>query len=140
MEEKAMASKNNNSVSGWTGWVAFAATLMLLAGFFHIITGLVGLFNDDVYVFGAQNVWLVSYTTWGWAHILWGLLAIWAGASLTKGNFFGRLAAIVVAVSSAMVSLAFIPVYPIWSVLILAMDVCVLYAVIVHGGEMKEIK
>lgn len=133
-------AKNNSNVSGWTGWVAFAAIMMVLAGLFHIFAGVVGLFSNDVYVFGEQNVWLVSYTTWAWTHVVWGLLAVWAGSSLMKGNMFGRVVAIMVALISAVVNLAFIPIYPIWSILIITIDVLVLYAVTVHGGEMKELQ
>ena len=132
-------AKNNNA-TGWTGWVAFAATMLILVGFFHVVTGLVGLFNNEVFIVGPENVWLVNYTTWGWAHILWGFLSVWAGSSLAKGNMFGRIVAVLVAVTSAMVSLAFVPVYPIWSILIITIDVLVLYAVTVHGKEMKELQ
>lgn len=114
--------------------------MLILVGFFHVVTGLVGLFNNEVFIVGPENVWLVNYTTWGWAHILWGLLSVWAGSSLAKGNMFGRVVAVLVAVTSAMVSLAFVPVYPIWSILIITIDVLVLYAVTVHGKEMKELQ
>ena len=132
-----MASKNNTD---WTGWVVFASVLMIVAGFFHVIAGLVGLFKNDIYVVAPQSTWLLSYTAWGWAHMIWGLLAIWAGSSLMKGNMFGRIVAVMVAVSSALVSLAFVPVYPIWSILIIVLDICIIYAVTVHGKEMQELQ
>lgn len=135
-----MATKNNNGVSGWTGWVAFAAIMLIVLGSFHAIAGIVALFQSDIYVNGANSIWILSYTSWGWTHILWGLLAVWAGSSLASGNMYGRIFAVVVAVVSAIVSLAFVPVYPIWSILIIAIDVCIIYAVTVHGKEMKKLE
>jgi len=134
-----MASKND-SVSGWTGWVAFASVILVVLGFFHVFAGVVALFSNDILVLGPENTWLVDLTSWGWAHIVWGLLGIWAGLSLAKGKTFGRVFAIVVAITSAIVNMAFIPVYPIWSILIIAMDVLVIYAVTVHGKEMKSLE
>lgn len=134
-----MAKQSNSSdVSGWTGWVSFASIMLVVLGSFHI-AGLVALFKDEILVFGQNNIWLVDYTTWGWVHLLWGALAIWVEASLANGNLYGRIFAVVVAVISG-VNLAFVPVYPIWSILIIAIDVCVIYAVTVHGKEIRELE
>lgn len=133
-------AKENNSLSGWTGWIAFASIMLITMGIFHAIAGLVALFNNEVFVVGAENVWLLDYTSWGWAHIIWGLLGVWAGMSLVKGGMFGRIIAIFVAVTSAILNLAFVPIYPIWSIIIITIDVLVIYAVTVHGSEMKELQ
>lgn len=134
-----MASKKD-SASGWTGWVAFAAILLILVGSFHAVAGLVALFRDDVLVVGLENIWIVSYTTWGWVHILGGLLAVWAGSSLANGNAFGRIVAVVIATLSAVANMAFVPAQPFWALLMIAVDVCIIYAVTVHGAEMKELE
>lgn len=133
-----MASKNNSEVSGWTGWIAFAGVMMYLAGFFHLIAGFVALFKDTVYVVGESNLWALDYTQWGWAHILWGALAIWAASSLMSGKAFGRTVAVMVAMLSAVLNMLFVPVYPLWSLMIIAVDIFVIYAVIVHGSELKD--
>jgi hypothetical protein len=135
-----MASKNNDMMSGWVGWVAFAGVMMYLAGIFHMVAGFIALFKDTVYVVGPNNLWALDYTQWGWLHIVWGLLAVWAAGSLVSGKAFGRIAAVLVALSSAVVNMLFIPVYPIWSIMIIVICVLVIYAVVVHGGDLKESK
>lgn len=130
-------AKNNKDVSGWVGWVYFAGLMLVVAGFFHILAGVVALFKHDVYVVGASNVWVLNYTAWGWAHIVGGLFAWWAGSALISGKTWARVVAVVVAILSAVASMAFVPIYPIWSILIIAVDLLVIYAVTVHGGEIE---
>lgn len=133
-------AKNNSSyeVSGWVGWIGFASVMLYLAGLFHIIAGIAALVNDKFYVVTPQAVWAFDITQWGWIHILGGILAIVAAVSLMQGKGFGRTIAVVVALASAVVNMAFLPAYPIWSLLILAVDVLVIYAVVVHGSELKD--
>lgn len=131
-------AKKTNEVSGWVGWVAFAGVMLYLVGFFHLIAGFAALFTDTVYYIGESNIWMLDYTQWGWVHIIGGLLAIWAASSLVSGQLFGRTVAIVVAVLSAVANTLFIPIYPLWSLLMIAVAVLVIYAVVVHGGDLKE--
>lgn len=131
-------AKNNNEVTGWVGWVAFAGIMLYLLGFFHLIAGFAALFTDTVYLIGEQNIWVLDYTQWGWIHIIGGALAIWAASSLAKGNGFGRTVAVVVALISAVANMLFIPIYPIWSLLMVTVCVLVIWAVVVHGGELKD--
>ena len=66
-----MARKTtSNDVSGWVGWVYFAGFMLTLTGVFQAIAGLVGLFRDQVYVLGSENLWILDTTTWGWAHLI----------------------------------------------------------------------
>lgn len=134
-----MASKNNEDpISGWVGWVGFGGFMLGLAGVLHIIAGLVALFTDTVYLIGENNLWALDYTQWGWIHIIGGLLALWAASSLLNGNAFGRVVAVFVASLSVIANMLFIPIYPIWSLLIITIGILVIYAVIAHGGELKE--
>ena len=131
-------SKNNNGESGWLGWVGFASIMLLLMGVFSFLAGFVALFKDTV-VYGANGAtWVLSYTQWGWVHMLAGLLALLAATSLASGHMYGRIIAIMVALVSAVVNMAFIPVYPFWSIMVVVIDVMVIYAVAVHAGELKE--
>lgn len=135
-----MATKNSDPTNGWTGWVAFAALMLIVLGFFHLFAGIVALFNNDIYLIGKNSTWIVNYSTWGWTHIIWGVLSMLAGGSLAKGNMYGRVFAVFVTLISAVVNLAFVPVYPIWSILIIVVDVCIIYAVTVHGKDMKNLQ
>lgn len=126
--------------TGWVGWIAFAAAMLVMLGFFHIIQGLVALFrNEEVFVAGSSRLVVsVDYTGWGWTHIIGGAIAILIGACLMAGQMWARIVAVLVALASAMVNIAFLPAYPIWSALMIGVDILVIWAVTVHGSEMKE--
>ena len=131
-------ARKSSEMSGWTGWIGFAAIMLLLMGFFHVIAGFVALFTDTVYLIGEEALWALDYTQWGWIHVIGGLLAIWAASSLMQGHGFGRTVAVLVALASAVINMTFVPIYPLWSLMIIVIDVLVIYAVVVHGGELKQ--
>src|SRR5687768_18600015 len=82
----------STDASGWVGWILFAAVIMLLVGAFHVIQGLVALFKDDYYVVGTSGLVLdVSYTAWGWIHIVGGLVVVAAGVALFAGKMWARV-------------------------------------------------
>jgi hypothetical protein len=125
--------------TAWTGWVVFAAFMMIMVGCFQAIEGLVALFDDGWYHV-TQNGLLVEadYTVWGWTHLLLGALLIVAGVGVLAGNILARVVAIVLAALSALVNLAFLEAYPIWGVIIIVIDVLVIYALVVHGRELRS--
>jgi hypothetical protein len=132
------SSYADTEATGWTGWVGFAAIMLVLAGFFQGIAGLVALFKDEVFVVPKSGLVVsVDYTTWGWVHLGIAALLLIAGASLFSGNMYGRIVGVLVAMLSAVVNLVFIAAYPVWSVLIIAVDIFVIYAIVVHGRELK---
>ena len=125
--------------TGWVGWIIFAGTMLVILGIFHAIQGLVALFNDSVYLVGPKGLVVnVDYTAWGWIHLLGGIVVALAGVSLFAGRMWARILAIVVAVVSAIINVLFLPAYPIWSTMMIAIDVLVIWAVTVHGSEMKS--
>lgn len=124
--------------TGWVGWIAFAATFMVLAGFFQAIFGLTALFNNQIIVSGASNVWLVNLTTWGWAHLILGVLLIITGFGIMSGGTAARTFAVILVGLSAIANFLFIPVYPVWSIIVLVVDAMVIYAIIAHGAELRQ--
>jgi hypothetical protein len=125
--------------TGWTGWVAFASTLMVLLGTFQAIEGLVAIFDDGYYrVTQGGLVLSVDYTAWGWAHLLLGLLIVISGIGVMAGNLAARTVAVILAGLSAIANLLFIEAYPLWSIIVITVDVLVIYALTVHGREMKR--
>src|SRR5690606_22220403 len=131
-------AKQNSVESGWTGWIGFAAILLGLAGVFHIIAGSVALFQQDVYTITPNAVWLFDYSQWGWVHIIAGVLALLAASSLAQGHMYGRIVAVWFAVGSVIANMAFVPVAPVWSLLMITLGVLVIWAVTVHGKELKQ--
>lgn len=132
-------SKSSADVSGWVGWVYFAGFMLVLSGAFQAIAGLVALFKNSVYVVAEQNLWLLDYTSWGWLHLLFGVFLLLAGSAIISGKLWGRVVGVIVAGLSLIANFGFIPVYPIWSTILIIIDILVLYALIVHGDEASEL-
>ena len=126
--------------TGWAGWVVFAGVMMIMLGTFQVIEGLVALFDDGFYVVGSSGLVVdIDYNTWGWIHLIIGVVGVLAGLGLLAGNMAARIVGVVVAFLSAVVNLTFISAYPIWSAILITIDVIVIYAIIVHGREVKRI-
>ncbi|MCU1445077.1 hypothetical protein [Cryobacterium sp.] len=124
--------------TGWQSRIVFAGVMMLMMGTFHAIQGLVALFQDTYYLVAEQGLIIqADYTTWGWVHLILGAVVVLAGIALLAGQLWARIVAVILAFGSALVNIAFLGAYPLWSLLMIAIDVLVIYAVTVHGKEMK---
>jgi hypothetical protein len=125
--------------TAWAGWVVFAGVMLIMLGTFQIIQGLVALFDDGFYLVNSNGLVVdVDYNTWGWVHTGIGLIAVLAGLGLLAGNMAARIVGVAVAFLSAIVNLAFLSAYPVWSTIMITVDVIVIYAIIVHGREVKK--
>jgi hypothetical protein len=124
----------------WVGWILFAAIMMVVSGVFDIIWGIVGIARDEVFVGGPKgNVINLDYTTWGWLNLILGFVVLVAGLGLVTGAIWASVVAIVLAVSSAIANLLVIGAYPVWSVLVITLDILVIYAISVHGSELRQV-
>ncbi len=130
---------NRQEVTGWIGWGYFAACLMVMVGFFQMIMGLAALVNDQYYVAMQGHLLILDFTTWGWVHLGLGLLILVAGMSLFAGSTWARVLAIFLAGLNLVTQFTFLDVYPVWSIVLMVIDVLVIYALTVHGGEMKSV-
>jgi hypothetical protein len=127
--------------TGWVGWIFFAGVMMIMMGIFHACAGLVALFNDEYYLVGKNGLAVnVDYTAWGWVHLLLGVVVALAGLALMVGQMWARVLGVVLALASAIVNIGFLAAYPVWSAMIIAIDVLVIYAIIVHGREVKAVE
>jgi hypothetical protein len=125
--------------TAWVGWVIFAGIMLMVVGAFQAIDGLVALFKDEYYVVRPNGLVLnVDFTAWGWTHLILGILLLAAGAAIFSGRVWGRTIGVIAALLSAVVNFAFIAAYPLWSVMIITLDVLVIYALVAHGGEMRQ--
>ncbi len=126
--------------SGWVGWVIFAGVVMITLGAFHIIDGLVALFEKSYYLVTSSHLVVhVNYAAWGWTHLALGALFILVGFGVLAGQTWARVTGIVLAVISAIINLAFLAAYPVWGVILIALDIVIIYALAMHGREMQEI-
>ena len=131
----------NRDISGWVvGFTVFAAVMMLMVGVFQALQGLVAIFENEFYVQTRNYLFQFDATTWGWIHLVIGLLVAFAGWGLLSGQTWARVVGITLAALSATANFLFIPYYPFWSLLIIAVDVLVIWALTAHGRQFKELR
>lgn len=123
--------------TAWVGWVYFASAMMVLVGGLQAIVGLVALFKDEFFVVTRGGTLAFDFTTWGWIHLIGGILIVLAGFAVMAGSMWGRVIGVILAVLSAMANLAFLGSYPIWSIIVITIDVLVIYALTMHGAEVR---
>lgn len=116
-------------ISGWAvGGVAFAATVLIMIGFFQIIAGLVAIFDDDFFLTTRNYTFDLDTTAWGWIHLLLGILLLIVGWSLFSRRTWAGVTAIMLAALTAIENFFFIPYYPFWSLLVIALAVWVIWS------------
>ena len=121
----------------WAGWVAFAGIMLVLTGFFDILQGLTALLNDQYYAVRGGQLLVFDFTAWGWIWLIWGLLLIAAGFGLLRGGGGARWFAIVVVFINAIGQIAFLNAFPIWSTIVIALDVFVIFALTARWSEAR---
>jgi hypothetical protein len=134
-------SRAGRQTSGWAvGFIMFAAIMMIMVGVFQALQGLVAIFENEFYVATRNYLFQFDATTWGWIHLVVGLIVAFAGWGLLSGQTWARIVGITLAALSATANFLFIPYYPVWSLLIIAVDVFVIWALTAHGREIKELR
>jgi len=123
---------------GAVGLTITAGIFMIIAGIFHVFQGLVALVNDQFYVRTSDYVFKFDLTTWGWIHLVAGVVVAGAGLALFQGAVWARAVAVVVAGISIIASFLWMPYYPIWSLTVVAFDAFVIWAVTVHGRDIAR--
>ena len=133
------AGRAREETSGWAvGFILFAAIMMIMAGVFQALAGLVAIFENEFYVPTRNYLFQFDATTWGWIHLLVGLLVAFAGWGLLSGRTWARVVGITLALLSAVASFLFIPYHPFWAITAIAIDVFVIWAIAAHGGELRN--
>jgi hypothetical protein len=121
--------------SGWAlGGIVFAATMMVLIGGFQIIAGLVAIIDDDFYVVGANYTYDLDTSAWGWIHLIIGIVVLLGGFGLLQRKVWAAALAIGLAMLSAIANFFFIPYYPFWATLLIAMNIFVIWAITRPGA------
>jgi hypothetical protein len=121
---------SEDQVSGWAiGGVVFAATMMVITGVFQAFQGLAAIINDQFFVVAGDYAFSVDVSTWGWIHLILGIVVAAAGFYLFTGNAMAGIVAIILASLSAVANFFFIPYYPWWSILMIALAIFVIWAV-----------
>jgi hypothetical protein len=131
--------EETREASPWAmGLVLFAGTMMIMIGIFQIFNGLAAIIEDDFYVLGIAYAYEVDVTVWGWIHLILGVVVAIAGWAVMSGQPWARVVGITLATLSSIANFLFIPYYPVWSLLIIAIDVFVIWALSVYGRREAE--
>ena len=125
--------------TGWVGWIGFAGVMMILSGIFQAIAGIIEIFNQGFVAVTNSDQILVLHNiqSWGWVNLIIGAIVFLAGLSLFSGAAWARVIAVIIAAGAAISNLLSIGIYPFWSLIGLTLSVLVIYAVIVHGDELR---
>ena len=122
-------------VSGWAiGGVTFAASMLGLVGIFQIIAGLAAIFEDEFFVVARNYSFDIDTSAWGWIHLIIGILLLITCAGLIGGKLWAGMTAIFFAMLSAIANFFFIPYYPFWAILVIALDVWIIWSLTRPGA------
>ena len=128
----------SNGIFKTSGWVYFASVMMFLSGLLHVVEGLTAIFKDNFFVVTQNALIAFNYTAWGWIHIAVGIILLTAAASVLAGGTWGRVVGVIAAVLSIVASMAFLSAYPLWSILVIVVDVLVIHALVVRAEELRK--
>ncbi|MDY0910049.1 DUF7144 family membrane protein [Microbacterium sp. CFBP9034] len=126
--------------SGWVGWAVFAGIVMIIAGAIDALLGLTAILvpTSTIFVTGAEGILLLDVAGWGWWHLLIGLAIVLVGVFVLRGATWARVIAIILIALNAISQLGLLGVQPWWSLIVIALDVLVIYALTVHGRDLKQ--
>ncbi len=117
------------------GWRTFAGVLIVLVGIFNFIDGIVAISNahylNSHLVFGNLN-------SWGWTILILGVIQFLVGLAIIAGQAWAAYVGIFFAVLNAIGQLLYLPSYPLWSIVIIAIDVIVIYGLAMYGTSPQE--
>jgi hypothetical protein len=126
--------------SGWAaGYAAFAGVVLVIVGFFQACAGLVAILEDEFFVVGADWTFKFDVTTWGWIHLILGIVILVSGFGIFTGNAAARTVGVLVAGLSAVVNFLWLPWYPVWAIIVIALDIAIIWALTAHGRDIQRI-
>jgi uncharacterized membrane protein len=127
-----------NGKSGWAGLVFFASVLLLVTGAVNLIEGIAALVSDRNVVLAEDGLFLLNVTAWGWTLLIFGLVMLAVGAGLFQGQGWARVAAIVLVGIHAVAQVFWLGAYPLWSILMIVLDVVILFALTAHWTDVRR--
>ena len=142
--QAAHSDRNSSSVApahgaGTAGWVVglslFAGIMMMITGLFNAMEGIVALARNEIYAITPRYIFAFDLTTWGWIQLILGILVLAAGVGVMTGQLWGRVVGITIAALTMLANFAFIPYYPIWPLMIIALNVFVIWALCVYDRD-----
>jgi hypothetical protein len=132
-------STTTEQPSSWAiGWTGFAGIMLVLGGGWWIIAGTVAIANDEFYVATPEYIFQFDVSTWGWIHLILGIVVLGAGFGVFKGAVWARTVGVVVSVFAALIAFAWLPWYPVWGAIFIAISVAVIWSLTAHGRDITR--
>lgn len=122
------------------GWIMFAGVILITVGFFQAFAGLVAILNDEFYVVTRDYVVQLDATSWGWIHLIVGIIVLACGFGVFSGNVLARTVGVLAAIGSMVAMFLWLPWYPIWAIIVITMDFAIIWALTVHGRDLAELE
>jgi hypothetical protein len=116
------------------GMIVFAAALLGMVGFFNLLDGIAAIANAHIFIANAHYV-VGDLRAWGWVAAILGALQLLAVLGILAGNQLARWFGVAVIGLNAIGQMFFIPAYPFWSLMIIAVDVVALWGLCAYGSR-----
>jgi hypothetical protein len=131
--------EERSDYSSWAvGWAGFAGVMLVMVGIFDIIQGLVAIFDDEFYVVTQEWVFEFDVTAWGWIHLILGVVLMASGIGIFSGNVAARTVGVIVAAVAMIANFAWLPYYPVWSIIMIAISIAIIWALTAHGRDIAS--
>ena len=128
---------NTTDPNPWAiGFIAFAAFMLILTGFYHAMAGLIAIIDEEFYVVTPNYLFQFDVSTWGWINLIVGIIAILAGFYLFSGAVWARTVGVLAAMASAITAFAWLPYNEVWGVIVIAISVFTIWALVAHGRDL----
>ena len=108
---------------------------MIILGFFEALQGLSAVIRKSYFVVGSNYLWKLNVTGWGWIHLVLGVVVLLAGIALIGGATWARVVGVALAGVVSIANFLWLPYQPLWSIIIIALSVLVIWALTVHGRD-----
>jgi hypothetical protein len=117
------------------GFTIFASVMLMMMGGFHLIAGLAAIFENEFFVVTRNYLFEFDVTVWGWIHLIGGAVVLGAGFGMLSGAVWARTIGVFLAAISVILNFMWLPYQPVWSALLIAFGVLVIWALTVHGRD-----
>jgi len=122
---------------GALGWISFAGFVMILGGSFAMLAGLATIINPGAFT-ATDTLFNQGADTWGWWHLIVGAVVLFSGFGVFSGNVLARTVGVIGATISAISAFVWMPIYPVWGILIVSADFAIIWALTAHGRDMAK--
>jgi len=132
-----MSVQQRDYSTAWTGWIGFAAIMLMLIGTITFFEGLVAIIRKQYYAITPEQIIVFNMTTWGWIMLLWGILLVIAGFGLAAKSSWARWFTIIVVAVNLIAQLGFLgsTAYPLWALVVIGLQITVLFALTARWGQ-----